>query len=622
MRYFILICMLFICMCAGVLRPVQAAEISLKDIQSMPILYNGRLQPIKSFATDYLSMIDAPYVYKTNATDTVMGMMIDPEKGLSLPIYRVKDQAVKTILSLRTDNDYFSLLDILDGFADKQELVSKLSEMNESELTRSEKHLLDVYYATLMGVDISRSLTLFLPLLPKNSEQENPELISFLEAQKTRAELQAELQGVLSEKGTNLEDFTEDEVTNAASAMIQDQMSFYGQTSRIFKVIPTGWDTQGLSWLSPWGVVSEDAGSPLSARIMDHWQNLVNAYFRQDGTLWNTTRSDLLLSYNEVDGVSQSRLQIESAYNFVPFNALISLIYLVAAVLISISFRFEVVATPLGKKLIKGVLVSGVSIHFVMILIRCLIMERPPIGTIYESIIAVSFCLALFMVLSDWVKRLSFDKGMKVAVLLFSTFLILLASLIGQNGSTLMVLDAVLNTHFWLATHVVVITLGYAASVLCGLYAFVLLGKLAFLKDHVVKLDQEYKYLYALSILALMLTTTGTLLGGVWADQSWGRFWGWDPKENGALLIVLWLSWLVHARITKLISNYMYAVLMTPIISIVALAWFGVNLLSVGLHSYGFTQGLASLLFGFILIQILASCILVWQTRSYIGNET
>ena len=107
-----------------------------------------------------------------------------------------------------------------------------------------------------------------------------------------------------------------------------------------------------------------------------------------------------------------------------------------------------------------------------------------------------------------------------------------------------------------------------------------------------------------LAICALLFTSVGTLLGGIWADQSWGRFWGWDPKENGALLIVLWLIWVLHGRLSGHFKLRGFATALALTNIMVALTWFGVNLLGVGLHSYGFISGIAYGLGGFIIAQI------------------
>ena len=90
---------------------------------------------------------------------------------------------------------------------------------------------------------------------------------------------------------------------------------------------------------------------------------------------------------------------------------------------------------------------------------------------------------------------------------------------------------------------------------------------------------------------ALFLSLVGTILGGIWANYSWGRFWGWDPKENGALMIVLMCLIILHARLGGYIREIgLHACnIVTGMITV--FSWFGVNQLGVGLHAYGFTDG-------------------------------
>ena len=118
-------------------------------------------------------------------------------------------------------------------------------------------------------------------------------------------------------------------------------------------------------------------------------------------------------------------------------------------------------------------------------------------------------------------------------------------------------------------------------------------------------LKSIFKNLFGLTLIALFFTLFGTILGGIWADQSWGRFWGWDPKENGALLIVLWQLMIIHMRLSGIAKPAEFALGMVLNNIIVAIAWFGVNLLQVGLHSYGFDNGVATNLFIFILLELM-----------------
>jgi ABC-type transport system involved in cytochrome c biogenesis permease subunit len=93
---------------------------------------------------------------------------------------------------------------------------------------------------------------------------------------------------------------------------------------------------------------------------------------------------------------------------------------------------------------------------------------------------------------------------------------------------------------------------------------------------------------YGIVCFATLFSLVGTVLGGIWADQSWGRFWGWDPKENGALLIVLWNAIILHARWGKMIGQRGLMVMAVFGNIVTSWSWFGTNMLGVGLHSYGF----------------------------------
>jgi cytochrome c biogenesis factor len=110
--------------------------------------------------------------------------------------------------------------------------------------------------------------------------------------------------------------------------------------------------------------------------------------------------------------------------------------------------------------------------------------------------------------------------------------------------------------------------------------------------------------IYGVVCFATLFSLVATILGGIWADQSWGRFWGWDPKENGALLIVLWNAIILHARWGGLARERGLA-LMTVFGNVVtSFSWFGVNMLGVGLHSYGFMDRAFGPLIGFIVSQL------------------
>jgi ABC-type transport system involved in cytochrome c biogenesis permease subunit len=189
------------------------------------------------------------------------------------------------------------------------------------------------------------------------------------------------------------------------------------------------------------------------------------------------------------------------------------------------------------------------------------------------------------------------------AVVGFLTLLV--AHFLSLDGDTFIVMQAVLDTQFWLATHVVCITLGYATTFLAGAFALCYIF-LAHLTD--VLGDKERKQLtrmiYGTLCFAIFFSFIGTVLGGLWADDSWGRFWGWDPKENGALLIVLWNAIVLHARWGAIVGPRGLATLAVGGNIVTAWSWFGVNELGVGLHNYGFREGTAQALLLFVVSQL------------------
>ncbi len=146
--------------------------------------------------------------------------------------------------------------------------------------------------------------------------------------------------------------------------------------------------------------------------------------------------------------------------------------------------------------------------------------------------------------------------------------------------------------------------------------------------DDVVK-DKEkggengtFSALFVVLGWGMTLSFFGTMLGGVWADQSWGRFWGWDPKENGALMIILWTAAVFHAKVSRMIGRTGFAAGAVLGMVVVMWAWFGVNLLSVGLHSYGFTSGIGTALAVYVAAEMLflAICLPIIYRKKEVQN--
>jgi ABC-type transport system involved in cytochrome c biogenesis permease subunit len=225
---------------------------------------------------------------------------------------------------------------------------------------------------------------------------------------------------------------------------------------------------------------------------------------------------------------------------------------------------------------------------------RVYISGRPPVTNLYSSAVFIAWGGMVVGLTMEAIYR----TGIGTAVAGAMGFLSLgIAHFLAREGDTIAVMQAVLDTNIWLATHVVCVTMGYATTFIAGFFGlwYVAAGLCT------PALDRErernlVKMIYGSLCFALFFSFVGTVLGGLWADDSWGRFWGWDPKENGALIIVLWNALVLHARWDGMVKDKGLAILAVAGNITTAWSWFGTNELRAGLHSYGFTDGVLAML--------------------------
>ena len=218
---------------------------------------------------------------------------------------------------------------------------------------------------------------------------------------------------------------------------------------------------------------------------------------------------------------------------------------------------------------------------------RIAIADRAPVTNMYESVVWVAFGTILF--------ALVFEAIYRSRYFLLGAVPVAVVSLILADTQTLALdrsinpLVPVLRDNFWLTTHVLTITLSYAAFALALGIGHIALGKVIRGAKPEASL---YNYLYRTLQVGVLLLATGTILGGVWANYSWGRFWDWDPKETWALITLLGYLIVLHGRIAGRWAGFGMAVGSVLAFQGVLMAWYGVNfVLGVGLHSYGFGTG-------------------------------
>jgi ABC-type transport system involved in cytochrome c biogenesis permease subunit len=178
---------------------------------------------------------------------------------------------------------------------------------------------------------------------------------------------------------------------------------------------------------------------------------------------------------------------------------------------------------------------------------------------------------------------------------------------------------AVLRSNYWLTIHVLTITISYAALTIAMLIGNAALLRTIFSKNNAGFFKEYAHYAYRMIQLGVFLLTVGIILGGIWADYSWGRFWGWDPKETWALIADVGFIALLHARYIGWIRDFGILAFSPVAYLLVIMAWYGVNfILAAGLHSYGFSSGGAMMVTGFVTAQLLlfgAAAAKVWARR-------
>jgi ABC-type transport system involved in cytochrome c biogenesis permease subunit len=304
----------------------------------------------------------------------------------------------------------------------------------------------------------------------------------------------------------------------------------------------------------------------------------------------------------ERNGV-RSPVSLELLYNAAdPFSAA-RLAYFIALLLLTAGLAGRSRFWPRTG----GVLVAaGFLMHAAGIFLRVLIMHRAPVTTLYETFVFVGWMSVLLGLVMEAFQRKGY--GIFVASCTGTLFLSI-AGKFGAEGDTMGALAPILNNNFWLSTHIITVSMGYAGCFAAGVLAHLFLIQKLFLRLPADRTAPLAGSLYATLAFGLTFTVIGTVLGGLWAEQAWGRFWGWDPKENGALLVILWCAIVLHARAAGSVRETGLAFGAVIGLMIVMLAWVGVNLLGIGMHAYGRAYGFttlgARLLFSVLVIEAL-----------------
>lgn len=369
----------------------------------------------------------------------------------------------------------------------------------------------------------------------------------------------------------------------------------------LFTIVPPP-SNPSQRWLSPTDIASaypeEKAAVPIG-----HLRELANAYLAGDDFKFSLSANQLRQELRNLSPAvypSEWRLRIEYLFNHLDPFAWAAVCFGVATLLLAIANSHPVPLTrPVG--IASGL--SGLLFMVVGIALRCIIAGRPPVTNMYESVIWVAFGTVLFGFIFFWCYRslIYLLAALPVSLL----FMLLLSQLPVAMPSSIDPLVPVLRSNFWLTIHVLTITISYAAFALAMGFGHIILYR--YIKNPVAAGADGilHLWLYRILQLGVLLLAAGTILGGVWANYSWGRFWGWDPKETWALIALLCYIFVLHGRLVGWWNYFGLAVASVICFCAVVMTWYGVNfILGKGLHSYGFGIGGESYVMAFVALDL------------------
>jgi len=313
---------------------------------------------------------------------------------------------------------------------------------------------------------------------------------------------------------------------------------------------------------------------------------------------------------------SASSLQFEHTYMVVDPFLWAWIIYFTALLVLLLT---AIWARHAGYLAGWALVVLGMSFEIYGFASRIIISGRPPVTDLYETVIWVSFVGMVFAVILEAVyrKRYFLYAGLPAAILTL---------IVADSDSTILdasinPLTAVLRNNMWLTIHVLTIVSSYAAFLLTAVLGHIALTMTFWGKRFAKAQAEVHFYIYRAMQIGILLLATGTILGGVWANYSWGRFWGWDPKETWALITLLCYLALVHGRLAGWWRGFGLAIGSVVCFLSVMMSWYGVNFIlgqnGKSLHSYGLSTGGLGYASGFAGVELAFVAVVIWWNRRY-----
>ncbi len=593
----------------------STSQFDLAAFGELPVLLNGRLKPLDTVARSSLMQFQgrqrvsdpADSEPRVNSpTEWLVNVFFISSKADSYPVFRIDSPDLLSLLGISEEDakvryaspakQFMAVMGFLPSTRSRfsyEKIAPKISELErqaklanpiESAVrTPFQNAVVQLYGSLVQYQQLKHTLA------PPTTDDFLAELLRFQKL------LPTGIAAVRAKQAGQPHD------TETAQSMIElgQRYLFMSEVTSILAIPPVSgvaddnaWSTTGQSLLGAFQRGSVDSSVLAYAGLGYAWRQNQPEQFNKLVELY---RSQIQKRFE---------LQLRKTHAEVRFNAAEP--FYASMTLYVFAFLFAIVSwlkwpEILGRSAFYLILLAWLATT-AGIATRMWLEGRPPVTNLYSSALfigwgSVGLCLILEAIYKNAIGS--------VAAGLTGFATLLIAHHLSLTGDTLEMMRAVLDSNFWLATHVVIVTIGYSATFLAGFLAIIYILRGGFTRslDH-ASAEALVRMVYGIICFATLFSFVGTVLGGIWADQSWGRFWGWDPKENGALIIVLWNALILHARWGGLIKARGLMALAVFGNVVTSWSWFGTNMLGVGLHSYGFTDSAFMALIVFVVSQL------------------
>jgi len=544
----------------------EARSEGLKELAVLPVQDNGRVKPFETFARESLQLIYGRETYKSQGQDgqkpvrrqaleVVPTWMMAGDFWDQQPIVELKLKALKDALGLEATRDHYTPLELFKN--PRLQLV-----FQELAVFRESKKKLDPYnqaasrLESQLGVYQGIKDGSWLRVLPPT-----PEVVAE-HAEKAK-------EGMV----------IPDAWTPVAALEGAAKEKFAAVLSSYVQALP-----------NREGVVDPEGSSRLAAAVKE---------FKQ---VAHAVNSELYPSLEEgFFGAMRAEVHYETFHPFM----WAWILYLLSALAMTFAWNAKSQAV-VSKAYVASWILVGLAflLHTYGFGLRVYLTGRPPVSNMYETVVWVSWGTILFAMFFEWRHKSRY-------VLLAGALVAVLCNIVSDLSThildgSLQPLEPVLRSNLWLIVHVLTITISYSAFFLA--WALANFGLVMVLRGEgyaTARVRDLVQACYRALQIGVVLLAAGTILGGVWADYSWGRFWGWDPKETWALIALLGYLAILHARLVGWVRERGMLIGSIVAFNLVIMAWYGVNfVLGAGLHSYGFGAGGVEYVTGFVLLNL------------------